>query len=634
MSALGLAEFHFLRPLWLLALLLLPLLPWLLRRRRAAAEPWRRLIDAPLLEAQTAAVARAGRLQEVLLLTGTLIAVLALAGPAFRTEPQPLLKLQAPLLLALDLSASVRAADLKPDRLSRARLKLAELIRLRRDGQTALIAFAGEAFTVAPLTDDASTLDSLLAALDPSILPVPGQRPERAIRMAGRLFADSGARQGRLLLLTDRAGAAAVDAAREAAAAGLSVSVLGLGTPEGAPVAVGGGGFMRDEAGNIRLPRLDEPGLRALAEAGQGVYARFSADGSDLRALGLDAGPEQGEALRVDEAGDTGRYRDEGPLLALLLLPLAALAARRGWLLVLPLALLPALHTSPAVARTPSAAAANADAPGAVSPIAQFWNDLWSRRERQAWDALQKGQPERAQELAPTPALRGSAAYRAGDYQTALEQFELGDDARSHYNRGNALAKLERYEEALAAYDAALAREPQHADAAANRAAVQDWLQQQSQSQDGQRGEKGEKGEQGEPGEQGERGEDNTGERGEEGQDAASEDTGQPEQEPTADPTGEGGEGDESQQPPAAEAGDESEDSQQAYSEAMQEALEAQQDEAQPDEAAPVDAEAMAEAERQQALEQLLRRVPDDPGGLLRRKFLLEYQRRQREGDL
>lgn len=634
MSALGLAEFHFLRPLWLLALLLLPLLPWLLRRRRAAAEPWRRLIDAPLLEAQTAAVASAGRLQEVLLLTGTLIAVLALAGPAFRTEPQPLLKLQAPLLLALDLSASVRAADLKPDRLSRARLKLAELIRLRRDGQTALIAFAGEAFTVAPLTDDASTLDSLLAALDPSILPVPGQRPERAIRMAGRLFADSGARQGRLLLLTDRAGAAAVDAAREAAAAGLSVSVLGLGTPEGAPVAVGGGGFMRDEAGNIRLPRLDEAGLRALAEAGQGVYARFSADGSDLRALGLDAGPEQGEALRVDEAGDTRRYRDEGPLLALLLLPLAALAARRGWLLVLPLALLPAVHTSPAVARTPPAAAANADAPGAVSPIAQFWNDLWNRRERQAWEALQQGQPERAQELAPTPALRGSAAYRAGDYQTALEQFELGDDARSHYNRGNALAKLERYEEALAAYDAALAREPQHADAAANRQAVQEWLQQQSQSQDGQRGEKGEKGEQGEPGEQGERGEDNTGERGEEGQDAASEDTGQPEQEPTADPTGKGGEGDESQEPPAAEAGDESEDSQQAYSEAMQEALEAQQDEAQPDEAAPVDAEAMAEAERQQALEQLLRRVPDDPGGLLRRKFLLEYQRRQREGDL
>lgn len=635
MSPLGIAEFHFLRPLWLLALLLLPLLPWLLRRRRAAAEPWRRLIDAPLLEAQTVATGRGSRLHGALLLSGVLIAVLALAGPAFRSEPQPLLKLQAPLLVALDLSASVRAADLKPDRLSRARLKLAELIRLRRDGQTALIAFAGEAFTVAPLTDDASTLDSLLAALDPSILPVPGQRPERAIRMARRLFADSGAQRGRLLLLTDRAGPAAVEAASEAAAAGLSVSVLGLGTPEGAPVAVGGGGFMRDEAGNIRLPRLDEPGLRALAEAGQGVYARFSADGSDLRALGLDAGPEQGEALRVDEAGDTRRYRDEGPLLALLLLPLAALAARRGWLLVVPLALLPVLPPSPALAQTPSAAAAaeNTDAPEAVSPIAQLWTDLWSRRERQAWDALQQGQPARAQELAPTPALRGSAAYRAGDYQTALEQFELGDDARSHYNRGNALAKLERYEEALAAYDAALAIEPEHADAAANRAAVQDWLQ-QSQSQDGQRGEKGEDSEQGEPGEQGESGEDSSGESGQPSEDSASENAGEPGQESDADPTGKGGEGDESQEPPTAETGDESEDSQQAYSEAMQEALEAQQDEAQPDEATPVDAEAMAEAERQQALEQLLRRVPDDPGGLLRRKFLLEYQRRQREGDL
>src|SRR5690606_4280764 len=112
------------------------------------------------LALQTTGTQRVARLQEWLLVLGVGIAILALAGPAFRSEPMPLLKLKAPLIVALDLSPSVRAADLRPDRLSRARFKLADLIRRRSDGQTALLVFAGEAFTVAPLTDDASTLDS------------------------------------------------------------------------------------------------------------------------------------------------------------------------------------------------------------------------------------------------------------------------------------------------------------------------------------------------------------------------------------------------------------------------------------------------------------------------------------------
>ncbi len=650
MSALGLDDFHFLRPLWLLALFVLPLLLWLRRRAQVGADPWRAVVDAPLLAAQSAAQARAPRLPEILLLLGLTLAVLALAGPAWRELPQPLLKRQAPLIVALDLSASVRAADLKPDRLSRARLKLAELIRRRSDGQTALVAFAGEAFTVAPLTDDATTLDGLLSALDPSILPVPGQRPERALRMAQRLFAESGARRGDVLLLTDRVGTAAIEVAREAATQGLRVSVLGLGTPEGAPVAVGGGGFMRDEAGNIRLPRLDEPSLRALAEAGQGGYARFAADGSDLRALGFDAAPTGTEVDPAETAGresrESLRYQDEGPLLVLLLLPLAALAARRGWLLMLPLLVLPLAPLRPAQAQPAAAstsmpaepADAGAAHAGEAAPgaLAQLWNDLWARRDRQAWEALQNDAPARAAELAEDPALRGSAAYRAGDMESALADFTAGDDARSHYNRGNALAKLQRYEEALAAYTAALEREPQHADAAANRQAVEDWLkqqeqqQQQQQSQDGEQGEDGQDGQSGAPGEPPPEGEQKQ-EAGSESESAEGEPP--PSSEAPQNDASEGEQGSESETQPSETA--DSEQAQQDFNEAMQQALE--QAQAQPQDAQqaaePLSAEAMAEAEKRQALEQLMRRVPDDPGGLLRRKFLLEYQRRQREGE-
>ena len=660
MSALGLDDFHFLRPLWLLALFALPLLLWLRRRAQVSADPWRAVVAAPLRAAPCAARARAPRLPAALLLLGDALAVLALAGPAWRELPQPLLKRQAPLIVLLDLSASMRAADLKPDRLSRARLKLAELIRRRSDGQTALVAFAGEAFTVAPLTDDATTLDGLLSALDPSILPVPGQRPERAIRMAQRLFAETGARRGDVLLLTDRVGTAAIEAAREVAAQGLRVSALGLGTPEGAPVAVGGGGFMRDEAGNIRLPRLDETSLRALADAGQGAYARFAADGSDLRALGFD---DAADAAEVEQAGSAGResretlrYQDEGPLLALLLLPLAALAARRGWLLVLPLLLLPLAPLRPAQAQpqpataTPTPPAETAQAAEATaaesSPgaLAQFWNDLWTNRDRQAWDALQGDAPQRAAALAEDPALRGSAAYRAGDMESALADFASGDDARSHYNRGNALAKLQRYEEALAAYTAALEREPQHADAAANRQAIEDWLKQQEQQQQQQQQQQGQNGEQGEPDKDSEDGQSgDSGEsppEGEQKQDAGSEsESAEGEPPPSSEsPQNEAADGEQegesgAQQAEAERDAAESEQAQQDYNEAMQQALEqSQEQDAQP-QAEPLSAEAMAEAEKQQALEQLMRRVPDDPGGLLRRKFLLEYQRRQREGD-
>lgn len=652
MSALGLDDVHFLRPLWLLALLVLPMLVWLRRRAHRVSDPWRRVVDAPLLAAQSASRVQGPRLPELLLAGGLAICVLALAGPAWRELPQPLVKRQGPLIVALDLSANVRAADLKPDRLSRARLKLAELVRRRADGQTALIAFAGEAFTVAPLTDDATTLDGLLGALDPSILPVPGQRPERAIRMGLRLLADSGAQRGDLLLLTDRVGTAAVEAARESAAQGLRVSVLGLGTPEGAPVAVGGGGFMRDEAGNIRLPRLDEDSLRALALAGQGGYARFAADGSDLRALGFDSAQSSADAGRVEtvrnDASSPLRYQDEGPLLVLLLLPLAAFAARRGWLLVLPLLLLPLAPPRMAQAQStlaPAAAPADVEANAATasadtSPgaLAQFWNDLWVRRDRQAWDALQGNAPERAAALAVDPALRGSAAYRAGDMESALSDFAQGDDARSHYNRGNALAGLQRYDEALAAYDAALAREPGHADAAANRQAVEDWLrqqeqQQQQQAQDGEQGKDGEKAQSGDSGEPSPDGEQTQDEGGEP---ESSEDTPPTSAESPQNESASGEQGGESDPQEAEAEGDaaESEQAQQDFNEAMQQALQESKAQTEPDpQGEPPSAEAMAEAEKRQALEQLMRRVPDDPGGLLRRKFLLEYQRRQREGD-
>ena len=617
-------HFHFLRPLWLIALALLPLAWRGWRRHARRADPWRRICDPHLLPhlSQGAPGAMRSGAAPWLFGIGFVLLVLALAGPAFRLAPQAVVRMQSPLIVAVDLSERMRSTDLKPSRLARMRFKLADLIARRGEGQTALIGYAGDAFTVAPLTDDAASLADLAAALAPDVMPLQGQRADRAIDLALQLLHDAGQTRGELLLLTDGADARAQDAARRAQAAGLSVSVLGVGTTQGAPVPQARGGFLLDNAGAILIPRLDADALAALARAGGGRYADLAVDDADLRSLGIAvARNDAGEEVLDGDDHARQNWRDEGPWLLLALLPLAALAFRRGWLACV--AVIVFLPAPPAQALD--------------------WNALWQRPDQRAWDALQQGDAPAARELARDPAIGGSAAYRQGDYEAAIQQFSASDDATGHYNRGNALARAGRYQESIAAYDRALQMQPDFPDAAANRKAVEDWLREQPEQppQDGDsaQGQSGGEGQsESESSQEGEppSGEESQGEsqpsEGDESQpqdgESESSESGQDEEQ-DAEQSGQSqdGEGEESQEDAASpeQSGEEA----QRYAEEMQQAL----DEATDAEGEPAQAQlSTEETERQQAMEHLLQRVPDDPGGLLRRKFQLEFQRRQQEG--
>ncbi len=174
---------HFLRPMWLWALLAVPVMFWIWRQRAQQADPWRQVCDPELLAhlTQDSANVLRPRLAPTLTVLTLSVMILALAGPAFRQNSSPVMRVQSPLIVAVDLSNAVRATDLKPDRMARVRFKLADLLQSRREGQTALIAYAGDAFTVAPLTDDAAALRDLAASLSPDVMPVPGQHAERAM---------------------------------------------------------------------------------------------------------------------------------------------------------------------------------------------------------------------------------------------------------------------------------------------------------------------------------------------------------------------------------------------------------------------------------------------------------------------
>ncbi|MEO6688736.1 MAG: tetratricopeptide repeat protein [Dokdonella sp.] len=641
------ADFHFLRPLALLLLLALPLFWLAWRHGRSDAGAWRAAVDAHLLpyliERIDGGPGRAGLWLAAAL---WILACCALAGPAWEREPMPLYRNQAARVLALELAPTMLAQDDKPSRLARARFKLDDILTRSRDYQTALIGYAGDAFVAAPLTDDVGTVRNLIDALDPGTMPVAGNATERAIAAGVDLIEQAGLHRGEIVLLADGASNGAAAAARKAQARGISVSVLGVGSAAGAPVPLAQGDFMKDANGGIAVSRLDEARLREVAEAGGGRYAPLAPDARDLDALlgnRIDTDrADQNDAGAPGQTAESARWRDRGPWLLLLLAPLALCGFRRGWLVVFALAL-----SAPA----PRASAASL-------------RDLWERPDQQAADALARGDARQAADVARTPEWRGGASYKAGDYDTAADAYAKVGDADGAYNKGNALAKLGRFEDAIAAYDAALKLAPGMDDAQANRKAVEDFLKkskqdsgaqdqkksaqqdskeqqkksgEDSQQQDGQDKPKDEQGgpkdqQQGQQPGMEDKQQDQSSGNGE--QDAKSQ--AEKDAQAAQDKQRSGSGADAHNQPEGAQKPDEQQ--QQALSKEIDKALAEQ---AKPeDKPAGKDGKAQTGVmleddttrEKKQALDHWLQRVPDDPGGLLRRKFQLEYQRRQQRG--
>jgi Ca-activated chloride channel family protein len=582
-----LGQFHFLRPWWLLALLALPLLWWLWQQTQRRANPWRGLVDAHLLAHLQVGGGHRQRLALIGIITAWVLGSLALAGPSWRQDEQPLWQTRAPLVIALDLSGTITANDLPPSRLLQARAKLATLLRERAGGQVALVVYAGEPFTVAPLTDDAANVALFLDALDPAIMPAAGSDAGKAIALSQALMRQAGFDHGQVLLLTDHAQDRAVAAARRAAGAGFSVSVLGLGTPAGAAY--------RDADGRIRRAQLDAASLQRLAAAGGGRYQALTPGDGDLEALGV-LNPQAEDATTAK--GEKGvAWRDQGYWLLPLLMLVCLFGFRRGSVLA---ALL--LCVSLPIAQ-----------PAAAAPV-----DWWARPDQKAQQRLEQG----------------AQAYRKGDFAAAQAQFQGIDSADGLYNLGNALARQGQYDQAIAAYDAALKKQPGMEDAIANRAAVQAARKRTPPGGQGKQGGQQGKGQDKPPSP--------SGQQGDKPQQSDGQDQQEPgDRKPAPDSAAPGKPQDGKDQasgapaePPqsAAEQQQRQQAADQAQRRRMQQAMQGHgQDPAQPGQA-QAKPETAAEREQRLATEAWLRRVPDDPGGLLKAKFQLEYQRRQREG--
>ena len=539
-------------------------------RRSGALGRWHELVDDALKPYVLTAPDLS--LKEHNWLTGAAIiawvlATVALAGPTWERLPVPAYRSSEALVVALDLSRSMDAGDLQPTRLARAKLKLLSLLERRASGQTGLIVFSAHAFTVSPLTADTETITALVSSLTSDIMPSRGSYPEAGVNRAIQIMRQTGISQGEVLLMTDSAVSPGMEAlAQELREDGFILHVMAIGTAEGGPIAQPRGGFLTDNVGQVVVSQVDLGGLERLANLGGGRFSSLTPDDRDLDYLFpisnlLNAGASESMDFQTDV------WRDQGPWLSLLLVPLVALAFKRGWIVLWVVGII---------------------LPGTRAE-ALTWDDLWLRADQQGQAAFEAEEHQQASELFQNPEWRAAAQYRAGDFAASASSLENIETAEAHYNRGNALARAGAIPEAINAYDLALELEPEHEDAIFNRDLL---LQQQPQESPNQEGQQGENSEQ---------------DSSDDGQEESEGDS-QESQEDTSTQSAEGGESEPQ----------DSEDPEQVAESDQEDSIEG----------TPLPtAEELEEWASEQAADQWLRRIPQDPGGLLRRKFLYQYQR-------
>ncbi|MCX7085735.1 MAG: VWA domain-containing protein [Methylococcales bacterium] len=603
----NLADFHFIRPFWLLALLPYIGIVFFLLKNKLSRGNWTSVCDADLLpyllQEKAASQSRwpltAGAL-------AALLTIIAIAGPTWDRLPSPAFRNDSALVIALNLSRTMNAEDVKPSRLIRARYKISDILAQRKDGQTALLVYAGDAFTVTPLTDDAETIESQLEALTSDIMPTDGNNTELALKKAVDLFKQAGLQKGQILLLTDQVNEDGLNAAERLDT--YSLSVLGVGTIDGAPIALTEGGFLKDQQGSIIIPKLKTDELAKLAEIGKGRYQTITANDADVKNLltNLDQPAQQNDKEDINVLLD--QWDDKGPWLLAFALPLAALSFRKGLLCWALLLLLPLPKNS----------------------YAFTWQDLWQTKNQQAQQAYQNKQFEEAANLFDNPDWKAAAQYKAGQYDKALENLKEPKTQLNAYNQGNALAQSGQLKEALKAYDQALALNPEDADAKFNKELVEKELKKQEQEQKNK--DKQDKQDQ----------KDNKDEQSKDKQDQQNSDKSEeqkPEQseeqktqQQQADEQN-SAENKEQQEKEAQEKQEQEKKAEEAKAkQADEKKADKSDDEKDKNEAQAVESQEQPTTEQQQANEQWLKRIPDDPAGLLKRKFKYQYGQRNPQG--
>ena len=594
--------FHFLRPWWFLGLLPVVAVIGFYTWRKRNAGNWETIINPELLpfllQGSGGKHALSGPWLVAFMISAWIFCCLGLAGPAWQQLPQPVHKQDSALVVVLDLSPSMLAEDISPNRLVRARYKLIDILTRRTEGVVGLIVYGGDSHTVSPLTEDSNTIVSMVPVLEPNLLPETGSNVEEGLASAIDLAMNGGYQQADILLVTDGIDKSALSniAPIISGEGNYRLSILGVGTTDGAPIPSFAGGFIK-KAGNVIVAKLNVGTLRKIAANNGGSYQTLSADDRDIDNLlaGMDS-------LLTNSTRETDRsfdlWDDQGYWLVLLLLPVLLLSFRKGSVVVILIA--PLLFTNQPVE-------------------ALEWQDLWQTPDQQASEAMKAENYEAAKDLFEDSRWRGSAAFKAGDFDQAIADFSQDDSAIGDYNHGNSLAKAGDLEGAIEAYNNALSKEPKMEDARFNLDLVEQLKDQQDQDQQNQEQQDQDQQSQ----EQQDQDQQSQDQQSKEQQDQDQQSQEQQDQDQQSQEQKDQGQEQQNQD----QQNESNEDPAQPEQDKPEDKNEAATEEEQKEE---VSVEELSDEEKQEqeAIERILRRIPDDPGGLLRAKF--RHQARQR----
>jgi len=596
-------EFHLLRPWWLLALIPVALLYWRLLYSQKHQAGWHQWLPGHLSKVLVKSGSQPSIWPAHRFLLISVLATLALSGPTWERLPQPVYQLESGQVVIMDMSPSVLADDISPNRLTRMRYKAIDLVRAGLDGDTGLIAYADDAFIISPLTADNRNLMNLIPSLSPDIMPAQGSEPQLALELADDLLKNAGYPQGDIYWLTDGISSSELNQLSSyLRSIEHRVSILAVGTEEGAAIRDSSGRLLKDN-NQVIIAKTYPSRLSDLASITGGAFSSVTADNSDIDRL-INQAPLTREGKDGDEQQQGDAWRDMGPYVALFILPIMLFSWRRGSLLspVLVSMLLPLIGFTPSV----------------HAQQESVWQKQLLNQEQRAQRLYQEEEYQQAANLSDSPFRQGSAFYRDGDYEAAAEAFSQDDSAEAQYNLGNALAQQQQYDAAIEAYDKALEQRPDWSLAAENKQLVEQ-LQQQQESEDS-----GDSDESSDESDSDNNESDKNSEQSGDSEEQQSNQSNSNDGPPNPDEQGQqDGESDPEQKEKEQESSQEEMQEQQSKDQDTESAEESNEQLQQQVREGDID------PEKAQQLEQWMNRVPDDPSILLRNKMLLESQKRR-----
>lgn len=423
--------FHFLRPWWLL-LLFIPVVFYLRYfRGRRNQSSWEKVCDKRLLGYL---LIRGSSSQRKVLawtaLIGICTAIAAAAGPSWEKIEIPSLEAENPVMILLNMSSDMKETDLKPSRLERAKYKITDLLKMLQGAQAGLEVYSREPFVISPLTDDTQILENLLGAVDFNIMPVNGDRLDRALALAVEKFVNAAYQRGEIIIFAPDAGQRfdlALEEAKKARNKGFKVNVIAT---TAAPVEK----------------------LQMIADAGGGRYNNLQTGDNDIKPLATQA-VSSSDDLKEGKNWQS-IWLDYGYYLLIIPLLCCLYFFRKGILVIVFVA---------------AAQPANAG--------------FFLNNNQEGLKAFEAGDYQRAEERFDDPRWKASSLYRMGDYDKAFAEFSRQNDLTALYNQGNALAKSGKFEEAIKKYEEVLQAEPNHEDARFNLEYLKRQQQQKQQEQ-------------------------------------------------------------------------------------------------------------------------------------------------------